>query len=120
MGNKVKSVEDTSQLDVLSCEEIVEYLIDRFEIKAVLSEFDSDDLRDHISDEYFIADDEDDAIELLEDVGYLEFTSKYTGRNLPNFRKKDVLSLIEGIANREGWDYLYSIIEPQREKLHIL
>jgi len=116
-GTPYEEIQDIEQME---CDEIVEYLKKTYKLNKILDEFDNDDLKDHIIDDYFIAEDEEEAAKILIDSGNVDLPLINAGNNLPDFRKEDSFSLIENIVNREGWNYLYDLLEPQKDKLHFI
>lgn len=91
---------------------LFEDLVDLYEPNEILEELDNEAISEYLSDAgYFVRRDEDDAVEFLKEMskfdGYLDL-SDYGN---PAFRQSDCIELINDIAQREGWDYLYELLE---------
>jgi len=116
-------------LNEYSIKDLVNYVIEVYSESEILNQFDKDDIMkeigkstmvDYLKDDYFIADDEDEAVEILTDGGYLETDLDCVGNRYSNLRKDDCMELIADIVKREGWGYLYNQLEVEKEKLHLV
>jgi hypothetical protein len=110
-------------LNYIGTAEIVDFLIARNRTDRILDYFDEDEILSYFEDLEFIADDEEDAIQILRDNGYLNEDSELGLIENPFMKEsmtKPCINLIQRIVDKEGFNYLYSILEPQKDKLHIL
>lgn len=116
-------------LDDYSTDEIMSYVKDNYDVDDIISGLDKDEIMkelgnskmvEYLSDDYFIADDEDDAVEILTDGGYLDTELDCVGNSYSNLRRDDCMKLIASIVKREGWGYLYNQLEVEKEKLHLV
>ena len=112
--------EEALLINEMILEDVVQHLKDKYSITEILDEFDNDKLAEHIADEFFIADNEDHAVELLTMGGYIPDCNTNDGNTFPSSRKGDCLELINEIVHKEGWNYLYNILERQKDKLHLI
>lgn len=109
-------------LNYIGTAEIVDFLIAHNRTDRILDYFDEDDIVKYLSDSKFISDDADEAIEILKDNGDLKYSELGLDENpfMKGPMTKPCIDLIQRIVDKEGFNYLYSILEPQKDKLHIL
>ena len=100
-------------LEEISIDDIVKcYHCDDILIRMNVS-----DIEDFLSDYRFIAQDEYDAIGVLTDDGLIKETIETNDKGI---YKDDAIDLITDIVEREGWNYLYNLLEEQKTKLNLL
>lgn len=108
-----------SYLDKYAVDDIVEVLKAQYRTEDILEELDEDKIVDYLSNDYFIADNEKKAVELLEDGGYLDIPFS-NNKNILNFRKSDCIELLEKITSKDGWNNIYDILLIEKDRLHII
>lgn len=99
-------------LEVISIDEMMKC----YDCDDMLIRMNVSDIEDFLSDYRFIARDKHDAIEVLTDDGLI----KEIETNDKGLWKDDCYKLIEDIVEREGWNYLYNLLEEQKTKLNLL
>lgn len=104
-------------LDYIGRVEIMDWLHDKNYPSDLLDYFDESDLVEYLSDSKFIAEDSNEAIEILRYNGDLPKNEYEFGDN--GNRKDDTIDLIERIVEKEGWNKLYAILEGQKVKLNL-
>ena len=86
-------------------DEVLSYYDDNAVIRYV-----EDDLDKVVFEDYY------DAKQCLSDNDYLD---DEWPDGIPDFRKEDCKSLITNIVEKQGWDYLYNLLEGQKNILNL-
>ena len=87
-------------------------LVDLYEPNEILEELDNEAISEYLSDVgYFVRRDEDEAIEDLKESGKLDTDIDLTDCGNTMLRQSDCIELINELTQREGWDYLYELLE---------
>lgn len=118
-----EEVEIEDVLSYLGEDAVMTYAVDTYRISNILDYLDHDEIADYLSDYRFIASGEDDAVEILKDSGYMDKDFEIgldSNKMLPDFMQNACVELIQNIIDKEGFNYLYSLLEPEKDKLHIL
>lgn len=104
-----------------SIDEIMDILKYQYIDEDILDELDEDDMVEYLTDKnYFVADNEDDAVKQLKDDGWVEVPFGKDNPRLPNFRKQDCIEILEKITEKEGWNDIYDILLVEKNRLHII
>jgi len=87
-------------------------LVDLYDSDEILEELKEDDISDYLIDAgYFVRRDEDDAIEFFKEMSKFDGNLDLNEHGTPSFRQSDCIERINEITQREGWDYLYELLE---------
>lgn len=98
---------------------ILDYAFYKFSSLEILNKLNNGDIEDYLSDIRFVADDTDHAIEILRDLQELP-SDLIDNDLLPNTYKWDSIRLLNEIVRREGWNYLFKVLEVQKNRLNIV
>ena len=87
-------------------------LVDLYDSDEILEELKDDDISDYLIDAgYFVRRDEDEAINDLKESRKLVTGIDLADYGNTMFRQSDCIERINEITQREGWDYLYELLE---------
>ena len=107
-------------LEELDRDDIIEYCIAKFSAYDILREFDESDLIDNLPSNYLVFEDEDEVREYVEENDLISHVRLFEESTQPSMRMRDCIDLINEITQKEGWNYLYNLIEGQKQILNIL
>lgn len=94
-------------------DDCIRWIIDELNPSAILSEIPDDEIIDYVEDDldHVVFGSREDALESLQnehnDIHLLFPTSK----NGSNFYRSEAIDLIMYLAEKNGWDFVYSLIE---------
>lgn len=115
-------IEEVEPMDLedMSFGMIVSHLLECYAENDVLDEIGERKIVEFLKERnYFVEDDSEDAYDTLIATGYIN-ESLGIDTAITSNRATDCKNLIEEIVKREGWAYLYNVLEPEKEKLHLL